>query len=460
MSCLTSRKESGPRIPIDPIQHGYNNIYAKWTSDGPTVDHFEVLGYVDAPNQDCFSRDIGRSFHLNGRTYYIFGDTFCNSAGLVSNSVQVIPDRSRPRIAYYIATDGTGRVPPLIDIDADERQYLTDPGNEAKRIAFWCFGGIVEVTQGIGWTWYQKHIITKGGGDELAGVGVARICHTKDRLSGELSCTRMPGLIFDKDMPLFGSFSTLLEDDMVYLWGQRGADICLARVYKENCHLLYRYEFWNGKEYVFQIDGATPVLQDFQQGQIFKSELFGPSLPWVFIGVTRWADSMVMIGVASRVEGPWDIRPLFKAQGINNPNSYQYCMYPHPWATDQRTGQLLLSWCDPWPGGVIVAKVTLNSDARIHWATLILETYSEKVACRAAKKAAEICRSSSLRFAELTNPRRLHLSGTDERKVELGANMIRHQIGVGLKEEVLKAQRGSARLLAYLAKVFVRGDGE
>ncbi|KAI4088539.1 MAG: hypothetical protein LQ344_005973 [Seirophora lacunosa] len=465
MSVFGSLNKCGPQIPMDLIKQGFDDGAAKWVPDGPRVDHVQKLGYVNAPDQPFFSRDIGRSFQLGGRTYYLFGDTFCNDAGVSSNTCQVVPDWTRPKNAYYLSCDSHGFVMPLILLNSDEHSFLIATANENKRIAFWCFGGVVEVSPGIGWTWYQKHIIGPNGHDELCGVGVARISLNKDSLSGHLSCARMPGLMFEADQPLFGSFSALVEGDMVYLWGQKDGDVFLARVGKEYCHQWFHYEFWNGSRYVSMINEAMPVLQDLQQGQIFKSDLFGSCLPWVFIGVTKWADSKVMIGAASSIEGPWDIRPLFKAEGIAKPDAYQYCMYAHPWAANARQGQLLVSWCDPWPGGVILAKVTFDTHPGTHWATVPLESCSEETAYAVTNRAAEICCFSNVRYAALLNPRRLRLYSTDEKAVEGALNMVRHHMGLVIKEEASQSQvemgrrRGSS-LTGFLAKVLNRWGGE
>lgn len=361
MAIFHSPKRSGPQLPVIPIQQGFDIAYSKWIPDGPEIENVMMLGYVDAPSHPFYSRDIGRSFILDGRVYYQYGDTFCNDAGVSSNTYQVVPDPSKPRDAYYLSCDRNGFVLPLINLNEEEVRFLNTPGNEGKRIAFWCFGGVVETTPGIGWTWYQKHVISPVGTPTLVGVGIARICHDKHKYSGDLSSARMPGLMFCLGEPLFGSFSALLEGGMVYLWGQIDTDVFLARVPKENCQQRHMYQYWNGRDYVPRIDQAAPVLQDFQQGQIFKSDMFGPELPWLFIGVTKWADSMVMLGVASRLEGPWDVRPLFQARGIRQPDAYQYCMYAHPWFAAQSKDTLLVSWCDPWPGGVIVAEVRFKT---------------------------------------------------------------------------------------------------
>lgn len=343
--------------PVVPIQRGSQEGHSLWLEHGPEVENVDILGYVDAPGHPFYSRDIGRSFSLDGRIYFMYGDTFCNDAGISSNTYQVVPHISRPTDAYYLTRDANGYVYPLIKLDGEELDFLNQPENAGKRIAFWCFGGVVEIANGVGWMWYQKHIINQSGGSLLAGVGVARISLDKNSGAGELSCARMPGLMFGPDEPLFGSFSALYDGDWVYLWGQVGTDVFLARAPKEACQQRYHYRYWNGREYVIEIKDAVPVLQDFQQGQFLRSKLFGSQLPWLFVGVTKYGDSMVMLGCASRLGGPWDVRPLFKATGIKQPNAYQYCVYAHPWHDEHSKDRLLVSWCDPWPGGVIMAEV-------------------------------------------------------------------------------------------------------
>ena len=362
MSIYQPPKLGGPQIPIISTQQGFDEGCSIWIpKNGPEIENIYTLGYVDTPGRPYYSRDIGRSFTLGGRIYYIYGDTFCNDAGISSNTYQVIPDHTKPRDAYYLSVDATGLVHPLIEVNEDEVRFLKSPGNEKKRIAFWCFGGVVEISPGVGWTWYEKHIISPTGDDELVGAGIARISEDKNKYSGELFCTRMPDLMFHTGEPLFGSFSALVEGDMVYLWGHRDKDVCLARVPKASCQNRHLYQFWNGKEYVTEMQQSAPVLRDFQHGVIFKSDIFGPDLPWLFVGVTRWADNTVRLGSAFRLEGPWDIRPILQAQGIKRPDAYRYCMYAHTWFDNRSKDKLLVSWCDQWPGGVIVAEIRFKT---------------------------------------------------------------------------------------------------
>ncbi|KAL8696440.1 MAG: hypothetical protein Q9224_002796 [Gallowayella concinna] len=361
---------SGDQTPLEPMHQGCDGGFAKWP---PVATEINILGYVQSTEQPFYSHDIGRTFTLNGRIYKMNGDTFCNDAGVSSNTYQIIPNRKKPTEAFFISAKRDGYVNPLIDVNDEEVQYLRLPQNKNKRMAFWCFGGVVEFSPGLGWAWYQKTIISMhNGSQELIGVGLARISCDADRLSGELSSVRMPGLMFLIGEPLFGSFSALLHDDTVYLWGQKDNDVFLARVPKSNCHQRQLYQFWNGREYTSDMTAAASVLQDYQQGQFFRSNMFGPRFPWVFVGCTRYADNQVMMGAASTLEGPWDPHSLFQAECIKQRYGYQYCMYAHVWANDLSKPKLLLSWCDPWPGGVIAAKVHFATEASFYWVDIPL----------------------------------------------------------------------------------------
>ena len=130
----------------------------------------------------------------------------------------------------------------------------------------------------------------------------------------------------------------------------------LARVVK--CAASYRslYQFWDGNKYVSDWAYAVPLFKDVPQGAIVRSELFGKEKPWVLVGVSKWADSKVRIGAASKLEGPWDIVPTWEVTGIEKDDSYKYCIYPHDWAQVARD-ELMVTWSEQWPGGVIAAKL-------------------------------------------------------------------------------------------------------
>ena len=44
-------------------------------------------------------------------------------------------------------------------------------------------------------------------------------------------------------------------------------------------------------------------------------------------------------------------------RGIDVPDKYIYCVYPHPWVFGDNNGELFVTWSEQWPGGVIGAKI-------------------------------------------------------------------------------------------------------
>lgn len=325
----------------------------------PVVVNLENLGYLTDVNQNRYSRDIGRSSVLAGRCYYVFGDTFSfdngRFVGSQSNTAAIMRDRAHPVATEYLEFEPNGNAEALLQLNNQEKLEMQEIN---KRIAFWMFGGIVETTPGVGFVWYQK-VELRGVVSDFCGVGIARVS-LKDPL-GQLESYRVPGLLFASHEPRIGSFSSLVEGAFIYLWGDHNSDIILARVPKQLPTTRSAYKFWNGQKYVAEWTAAVPVMKDMQHGAFFKSTLFGSERPWVFVGCSKWGDSLVLLAAENTLEGPWkEFSSLGQASGINHPNGYMYCMYPHPWAYEASDGELLVTWAEHWPGEVVAAKITLQ----------------------------------------------------------------------------------------------------
>lgn len=323
----------------------------------PVLESVEILGYVTDRNGIGYSRDIGRSSSFAGRCYYVFGDTFCKDkdgefVGLQSNTAAMVKSPAEPLMSEYLSIQEDGMVDALIRGNGDEHRVGQD---KEVRVTLWPFGGIVEVSPGLGWIWFEKGKEHIDNGNEPCGVGVARV--EVDLASGKLHALRTETLLFSVDEPRVGGFSSVVHGNHIYLWGHHGSDIVLARVPRDSPWRRETYSFWDGEGYVPWWEAAVPVLKDVQHGSIIKSSLFGKERPWVFIGCTKWLDSKVMIGASARLEGPWELIPLFQATGIEYPNTIMYCMYPHQWAFAEEDGELMVSWSEQWPGNVVAAKL-------------------------------------------------------------------------------------------------------
>lgn len=131
----------------------------------PVIEAVEKLGYVKDGDNRVKSRDIGRSFVIGGRYYYIFGDTFCkNEQGLFidlqTNSVAK-PSKGNPLLTRGLGIKpDDGMVDYLIPRDDEEKGIEKNklPLGEMFRIKLWCFGGVAVTSPEMGWLWYEKSV--------------------------------------------------------------------------------------------------------------------------------------------------------------------------------------------------------------------------------------------------------------------------------------------------------------
>lgn len=318
-----------------------------------------MLGYVEDFNRVKYSRDIGRSCKFGDDYYYMFGDTFCRDrrndfVGVTSNTLAKVLDVKFPIDAEYIRIEPDGMVEAFLPLTEDELLLQ----NSGVRVVLWSSGGIVESAAEVGWVWYQKLVIYANDHQNYHGVGIARISKAPNERS-QLTSFRLESMLFKNDEPRIGTFSALCHENFLYLWGDYKKQVILARVPKFLPTSRHAYRFWNGRSYVADWNEAVPVLRDIQQGSFFRTTLFGPERPWCFVGCNRFGDSILMMGAEASLEGPWTLTPLFQADAIQFPDNFRFGMQGHPWAYDGRNGELLVTWCETWPGGVIAAKLKL-----------------------------------------------------------------------------------------------------
>ena len=334
----------------------------------PKVEQVETLGYVEEINGIFHSRDIGRSFELFGNVYLIFGDTFCNDSdgnfvGLANNTVAIIEKSDKPLKSRCLETEENGFIKPFIPLTLEEKQLEME---KKGRVVLWAFGGVVEMKDGSGRLWYQKSVDHGCGNLEYYGTGVAKIIESYS-LDQQPTVERMDTLVFGPDEPRMGTFTAIAEGDFIYLYGDRSdGKIILARVYNgdQESHLEEKaaHYYWNGTDWTQDWHTAAPVIEGMQQGAIIQSHLFGPDKPFVFVGTSKWADSKVFMGASANLHGPWEIAPVCEVDGIKAPKGegkWMYCIYPHVWARGGDKAELLVTWSEMWPGGVVAARVKL-----------------------------------------------------------------------------------------------------
>ena len=334
----------------------------------PKLEHIEILGYVEEASGIFHSRDIGRPFELFGKVYLKFGDTFCNDSngefvGLANNTVAIIEDRNQPLKSKYLEIEDNGFIKPFIKLTPEEQQ-LED--SKQGRVVLWAFGGVVEMKDGTGSLWYQKSVDHGYGNLEYCGTGIAKITEGYGDDKQPIA-HRDEELLFGPDEPRMGTFTAIADGDFIYLYGDRpDGKIILARVYSGHHEGLLgekkAHYYWDGTDWVQDWRKAAVVIEGMQQGAIVRSKLFGEDKPFMFFGTSKWADSQIFMGASAKLQGPWQIDAVGQVEGIREPTSkgkWMYCIYPQLWAEDEEKAEMVVTWSEQCPGGVVAAKVKL-----------------------------------------------------------------------------------------------------
>lgn len=185
--------------------------------------------------------------------------------------------------------------------------------------------------------------------------------------------------------------ATLLDGDFIYLYGTHNQQNCrrhmrrkagnnfvgfvenpvfVCRVSHADKSYLFpeRYTYWDGETFsppTSESKGKRPhlepVLFNILTGTVFHTTLFSSTNEGLFvmIGCDGSGDGKVRLKIAENPWGPWrgegwllDLET--EDRGYTGVKS---CVYAHLWASDLEQGELVLSWSEPWPGGVEMVKI-------------------------------------------------------------------------------------------------------
>lgn len=189
--------------------------------------------------------------------------------------------------------------------------------------------------------------------------------------------------------PQWGNVATILEGDYIYLYGtyhrehrcrsnarQRARNaagfennpVFVCRVpHAEKSYLFpERYTYWDGGNFSASVSGSRdihlePVFFNIATGTIFHTTLFTSTREGLFVivGCDGSGDGKVRFKIAEKPWGPWrgegwllDLKP--ENRGFEGAKS---CVYAHIWASDLERGEIVLTWSEPWPGGVEMVRI-------------------------------------------------------------------------------------------------------
>ncbi|POS83191.1 hypothetical protein EPUL_004758, partial [Erysiphe pulchra] len=346
----------------------------------PKIKLVTPMGYLRDSTGNSYPRDIGRSSKLsNGAVVWQFGDTFSHNfsgdfLGVTDNTCSVGSVQDPTLSSYSKAANGSLEDKTFNSSFGD--QILTPllgpfpnfQGPNAKNIKLWPFSGIVEhscCSEFLrGWTFYELSTYEDGSLEtDIQAVVVAEVTHqnrtgiTKATLAGQGDHQ-----LFKVNEPRFGSFCILQgEENYLYAYGHLTPtkNVGLSRVPIDRAASRDDYRYWDGKDWSKVIEKSKPVFTTMQHGQIFKTDLFGINsmYKYAFFGCNSFGDSKAVLGRGIAPEGPWQMESLdLKTYALNKDKTpFQYCFYPHPWASNEKKGDLLITWSEGGMDGNVIA---------------------------------------------------------------------------------------------------------
>lgn len=327
----------------------------------PTVESLNILGNVTDHYQLAEYRSNARSSIIDGHPIYTFGETRLRGRngepiGTISNTTAAVINTESPTRVVHMP-DGSADT--LVELTHQEENFQ-DKHDVSIRLD--PSGGVVEGTPpGQGWTWYKKYI--EGVDDNgtvtsyFGGTGISPV--TLEHATGRLLSRRVAqgALIFDSDEPAFGTFCAVRDGNLFYLWGQLDEHIYLARVGIWAAIQKNLYMFWDGNGFSGDMNATVPVLAGYTQGSFFKTELFGHCYSWGFVGARNQHEgAAIVIGYSRSAAGPYQMTQVIDFEG--HPTYVgSSCIYAHPWAFQEKYGQLMVTWYEEAAGVVVAAKL-------------------------------------------------------------------------------------------------------
>lgn len=282
-------------------------------------------------NSQASGRDGGSSVKLGDEILWVFGDTFIGDHTMLSATAAW--SHAATPTELHETIDSQGLPLPLYSFTAEEKQFnqshqepatccLEWEGCEAatpychcapqqdcrQRIALWP-GDLVAADQHSALNLYESVEVGTAPFDfKVLGTGLARV------VKGQTTATRIadaegnPLLLFTHNEPKF--LTTLPLGEWAYVFGQQRHsdctnDVWIARTALATVAERGSYRFWNGTEWVTDLQAASPILRSVVGG--LDSVAWSPALG-AYLGVSLGVcteGASLEVRRAQRPEGPW-----------------------------------------------------------------------------------------------------------------------------------------------------------
>jgi len=307
------------------------------------VEDVEFVAWVTGPdsvnqtdeNYGIDGTDLGSMFDLNGTLYIAFGDTFgcCRPAGGGAgganwryNALAYTTDRDLDDGITFdgMIADKNGRARPVLTKNFDDVTIIPTAGIAIDDRMFLHYMAVGEWGPPGQWTLNRSGWAYSDDGGE--------------------TWTQPDDAIWDGDTN-FGQAALVKDENFVTIFGIHGGrfgGVALARVPVDQILDMTAYTYWDGSDWVEDIDSAVEIA-DAPVGEL--------SVAWNAY-LDRWIMTYldeprraIVIREAPELTGPWS-DPL----DVVSANDYPalYGAYLHPWGSDGETIYFNMSQWGPY----------------------------------------------------------------------------------------------------------------
>jgi hypothetical protein len=287
-----------------------------------TVESARDLGEIGKP-ANVSTRDGGSSMQIGKNIVWVFDDTLFSpksedGQNLRSNTTG-LADPATPS-AVNEPLDSTGAPYQTIPFTAEENEY-NRTATDSSRIALWPMSAYTNPS-GEGIIYSLKLIVHPGFLNyEFLGVNIAKITE------GSTQAQRMAEDVFKSPELLFMR-AVVQDPQYVYLYDcdKLKTSCYIARVEQNRITDRASYSFWNGSDWVADINAAKTVINASSSG---FSVAWNSYLSRYLAVYNKPFSNQIMARTALRPEGPWSSEvALFTGQTPGAGNDYAAQLHP------------------------------------------------------------------------------------------------------------------------------------
>lgn len=308
------------------------------------------LGALSMPPH-LAGRDGGQSALVSGEVKWIFGDSFFDQKGVDGMQYRT-NTAAQSTVANPLATtenlDANGVSTQFIPFTAEEKRFNDSTNNPGNRIALWPTGIVTINDQAL--VFYSKLHIDATWTDY--GIGIAHYA------KGQPTATRNPDLLFH--YPESQYQSPFVYNQYLYLYAQLrnklGAGI--ARASLNMAENRDAYEFWNGSNWVKDINAAAIIMEvapvSVSYNPYFKTFITVYNEPF---------NNTAYIRFANKPEGPWSKKQvLYKTPPPSS--GFNYIVNEHAELSKNNGKTIVISYSHPLPaflaGEIRLVEITFE----------------------------------------------------------------------------------------------------